>query len=389
VLLGALGGATPLSVDAMLAALPVLTTAFATTADRVQLTISVFVLSFAVGQLVYGPLSDRFGRRPVLLGGLTLFTVGGIGCLFADSIGALVALRGMQGLGACVGRVMMPAIVRDSFEPRRSAEVLSRVGTVQGLAPMVAPVLGALLLELGGWRAIFVVLALYGATLLACVWGGLGETIRTRDQAAVRPATLFRAWREFLTNRTSLGAALCGAGTFAAMFSYISNSSFVLIEVFGVSSAAFGWLLALSALTFVLGNAASSRLVPRYGPHGVLALGLALVVAASFGFLGTALLGGAVALALGAMPVTFAGGLVFPNATAIAMAPMPHIAGVASSLLGAMIMATASLAAWLVGVAYDGTPLPMATGVIAFAALAASAWLLLVRRSGAAEASVG
>jgi DHA1 family bicyclomycin/chloramphenicol resistance-like MFS transporter len=386
VLLGALTALTALSVDMSLPALPRLTAVFATTPDKAQLTLSVFLVGFAIGQLAYGPVSDRFGRRPVLLFGLVVYTIGGIGCALASSIDQLILFRLLQGIGGCVGRVMGPAIVRDEFHAQKGAQVLSYVTLVMALAPLIAPVIGGYLLVIADWQAIFFVLAAFGAAVLAIIAMRFGESSKYRDPQATQISTLLRNYGRFLTHRACLGYALINCFTFAGLFSYISGSSFVFIEVFGLPSHIYGILFGLTAFALMAGASLNGRLLRRLLPKTVLRAGLAIVL-----FGGAAMLASAIVLPsipsvlLSIMIYVFGMAFVFPNATASAMEPMPRMAGVASSLLGSSQMATGSLAGYLVNSFYDRTPLAMASGIAAAAVLACLSYLLLIHRSGPAR----
>jgi DHA1 family bicyclomycin/chloramphenicol resistance-like MFS transporter len=383
VLLGALTALTALSVDMSLPALPRLTAVFATTPDKAQLTLSVFLVGFAVGQLAYGPVSDRFGRRPVLLVGLVVYTIGGIGCALASSIDQLILFRLLQGIGGCVGRVMGPAIVRDEFHAQKGAQVLSYVTLVMALAPLIAPVIGGYLLVIADWQAIFVVLAAFGAAVLAVIATRFGESSKYRDPQATQIPRLLRNYGRFLAHRACLGYALINCFTFAGLFSYISGSSFVFIEVFGLPSHIYGILFGVTAFAFMAGASLNGRLVRRRLPNTVLRAGLAIVLLGGTAMLASAILLPSVASVLLSIVIyVFGMAFVFPNATASAMEPMPRVAGVASSLLGSSQMATGSLAGYLVNSFYDRTPLAMASGIAGAAILACLTYLLLIHRSG-------
>jgi DHA1 family bicyclomycin/chloramphenicol resistance-like MFS transporter len=385
VLLGALTALTALSIDMSLPALPRLASVFATTPDKAQLTLSVFLIGFAIGQLAYGPISDRFGRRPVLIFGLVVYTLAGIGCALAGSIDQLILCRFLQGAGGCVGRVMGPAIVRDEFHAQHGAQVLSYVTLVMALAPLIAPVIGGYLLVIADWQAIFLVLAGFGAIVLAVIAARFGESSKHRDAQATQIPTLLRNYGRFLANRACLGYALINCFVFAGLFSYISGSSFVFIEVFGLPSHVYGMLFGATALAFMSGAALNGRLVRKRAPQAVLRAGLAIVLLAGAVMLGVALAAPSVlGVMLAIMIYVFGMSFVFPNATAAAMEPMPRMAGVASSLLGSSQMATGSLVGYLVNRFYDRTPLAMATGIAAAALLACLTHALLIRRAGAA-----
>jgi DHA1 family bicyclomycin/chloramphenicol resistance-like MFS transporter len=386
VLLGALTALTALSIDMSLPALPRLTEVFATTPDKAQLTLSVFLIGFAIGQLAYGPISDRYGRRPVLLFGLVVYTLGGIGCAFAGSIDQLVLCRLLQGLGGCVGRVMGPAIVRDEFHAQKGAQVLSYVTLVMALAPLIAPVIGGYLLVFADWQAIFLALAGFGAIVLVVIATRFAESSKYHDVQATEITTLLRNYGRFLSNRFCLGYALINCFVFAGLFSYISGSSFVFIEVFGLPGHVYGMLFGITAIAFMSGAALNGRLVRRRAPQSVLRAGLAIVLVAGAVMLAVALVApSAVGVMLAIMIYVFGMAFVFPNATAAAMEPMPRMAGVASSLLGSSQMAIGSLTGYLVNRFYDKTPLAMASGIAAGALLACLTYALLIHRGGAAR----
>jgi DHA1 family bicyclomycin/chloramphenicol resistance-like MFS transporter len=379
ILLGALTGLTALSVDMSLPALPRLTTVFATTPDMAQLTLSVFLIGFAIGQLFYGPLSDRFGRRPVLLVGLFLYTLGGLGCAASASIEELVAFRLLQGLGGCVGRVMGPAIVRDAFKAQDGAQILSHITQVVALAPLVAPMIGGYLLVTAGWRAIFLLLGVCGAAILIVTALKFAESSKFRDASATRFGTLLRNYGRFLSHRACLGYMLVNCCVFAGLFSYISGSSFVFIEVFGVSSQIYGVLFGLTAVAFMAGAALNSRLVRRLLPQRLLRIGLVIVLAGGLTLVVCAVLvPSIIGTMLPMMIFVFGMGLVLPNGTAAAMEPMPHMAGLASSLLGSSQMAVGSLAGFLVNSFYDRTPVAMASGIGGAALCACLVYILLI-----------
>src|SRR5258708_1514225 len=279
-----------LSIDLSLPALPRLTAVFATTPDRAQLTLSVFLVGFAIGQLAYGPVSDRFGRRPVLLFGLVVYTIGGIGCALAGTIDQLILFRLLQGIGGCVGRVMGPAIVRDEFHAQKGAQVLSYVTLVMALAPLIAPVIGGYLLVFADWQAIFLVLAGFGAIVLAVIATRFAESSKHRDPQATQIPTLLGNYIRFMANRACLGYALINCFVFAGLFSYISGSSFVFIEVFGLPSHVYGMLFGATALAFMSGAALNGRVVRQHAPQAVLRVGLAIVLVAGAVMLSVALL---------------------------------------------------------------------------------------------------
>jgi MFS transporter, DHA1 family, multidrug resistance protein len=371
-LLGALTAMTAFATDMSLPALPALGRAFAAPPERVQLTLSLFVLGYGAGQLFYGPLSDRFGRRPMLLTGLAVYTLCGFACALAPNIEVLLLARLVQGLGGCVGPILGRAIVRDHWSGVRAAQTLSYVTFVFALAPMVAPLLGGALLERFGWQAIFVAFGVFGIILMACTWFGLGESLAVPNPRALELARLLANARRFFANRHCLGFTLVNSFVFAGIFAYISASPFVFIEVYGVAPGRFGLYFAMGALGIMAGALVNGRLLRHAAPERVLRLGLMLL-----GFAGAAMpvlawsgWGGPFPFALAMTLYVFAQGLVLPNAIAGAMEPLHDMAGMGASFLGGLQMLAGSLAGYVVNAFYDATARPMA-GLIAAMALAA------------------
>ncbi len=280
---------------------------------------------------------------------------------------------------------MGPAIVRDAFKAQDGAQILSHITQVVALAPLVAPMIGGYLLVTVGWRAIFVVLGGCGVAILTVTSLKFAESSRFRDVTATRLGTLLRNYGRFLSHRTCLGYMLVNCCVFAGLFSYISGSSFVFIEVFGVPSEIYGVLFGLTALAFMVGAAVNSRLVRRFPPQRLLSMGLVIVLVGGVSLVLCAIVVPAIAtIMLPMMIFVFGMGLVLPNGTAAAMEPMPHMAGLASSLLGSSQMALGSLAGFLVNSFYDRTPIAMASGIGGAALCACLVYLLLIRGRKAA-----
>ncbi|HEX3953539.1 MAG TPA: Bcr/CflA family multidrug efflux MFS transporter [Stellaceae bacterium] len=364
VLLGSLTGLTALSIDMSLPTLPTLSTAFGASADEAALTLSMFLAGYSVSQLFYGPFADRYGRKPPLLVGLALFTVGGIGCTVSGSIAQLIFWRLVQGVGACVGPILARAIVRDLYDRQRGIQILSYMTLVMSVAPLLAPILGGYLLLLH-WRAVFALLALIGLIVMIVTWMALPESVQSRNRHATRPAELLRNFLDFAGRRVCIGYSLLVCFVFCGLFSYISASPFVLIEVFGVPSDRFGYLFGLSAFALMAGALINTRLVRRVAAAVLLRLGVGLIVAAGAAMLICAAFKiGGVAGVIGPILFYVMGlAIVMPNAIAAAMEPVPHLAGFASSLMGCLQTGGASLVGYLVGVLYNHTALPMAAAV--------------------------
>jgi MFS transporter, DHA1 family, multidrug resistance protein len=361
-LLGALTATTAFATDMSLPALPALVAVFAASPDEVQLTLSLFVLGYGGGQLVYGPLSDRFGRRPLLLAGLIIYTLAGFACALAPTIGMLVAARFVQGLGGCVGPILGRAVVRDHFSGVRAAQMLSYVTVVFALAPLVAPSIGGVLLDLFGWRSIFLTFGGFGTLLALATWFGFAESLRAPDPRALAFPRLMANVRTFFSNRRCVGAMLVNCFVFAGLFAFISGSPFVFIEVYGVSPGRFGLYFAMSALAVMAGAAANSRLVRHLAPIRVLRIGLVVLAASGLAAVSVVVLGwsGPFLFMLAMMGYVFAQGISMPNSIATAMEPLPQMAGMGASLLGAVQMAGGAAAGYAANALYDRTALPMA-----------------------------
>src|SRR5215469_2189069 len=254
VLLGAQSMVSSLAVDMSLPAFPALESEFATSADRVQLTISLYLIGYAAGQLVCGPLSDRFGRRPVLVAGMAVYTLSAFLCAFAPTIEAMVALRMLQGFGGCVGVVVTRAAVRDYFSGTAMAQTLSSIASVQAVGPLVAPVIGGILTSQLDWRWIFLVQAAFAAVIVLTTWRGFAESLSRANPYAIRPRHLLANYYAFITEPRCLGYALVGACSFGGLFVVLSASPFVLIKVYGLSSEAYGFFFGTAVTGFIIGS---------------------------------------------------------------------------------------------------------------------------------------
>ena len=351
VLVVALTALGPLSTDFYLPALPAIARALDTDSAGVQLTLSVYLLGFGAGQLLVGPLSDRFGRRPVMLWGMVVFVLASVVCALADSITTLVVARLLQAFGACAGPVLGRAVVRDIYGPAESARMLSHVSTATALAPLLAPLFGGWLTALWGWRATFVALTLYALVLMLAVWRLLQETNRHPDADAMRLARMWANYRTLLADPVYRSALLIGCGAFAALFAFISGSPFVFIEHFGMSPQQMGLAFGLNVTGFMLGSTLSARLSRRIGPARLIRHGVWLGAACGVLLATLALLGPhhPAAVMVPMWGVAAAIGLILPNATALGLAGYPKMAGAAASLMGFVQMGLGAGAGMLVG----------------------------------------
>ena len=371
----------PLSTDMHLPSLPDMTRLFGTEVSMVQLTLSVFVAGFAVAQLVYGPLSDRYGRRPLLLGGLGLFFAASLACAFATTIEALIALRFVQAVGACAGPVLGRAIVRDLHDREGAARMLSYLGAVMGFAQAAGPVIGGTLHAAFGWQANFFALAALGGGSWLLVRFLLRETLAHPDPHALDARRLGANYAAILSDRDFVGYGLTGAFAFAGLFAFISGSSFVLIDALGVASENFGYYFGAIVVSFMAGALASARLVARHGLDTLLARSVIVLPLSGLAMAGLAW-GGVASVAAVVAPMALcmvAVGFVLPNALAAALAPYPRKAGRASTMFGCLQMGSGAFAGAAVGVHHDGTRVPMAATIAVMGLCAFAARALLVR----------
>lgn len=376
----------PLSTDLYLASLPHLATAFQVTPAAAQQTLSLFVIGFGAAQLVSGPLSDRFGRRPVLIAGILVYAAASLACALAPSLSFLLAARFVQAIGCCTAVVVARALIRDLYAPADGARMLSKASSLLSLAPIFGPVIGSALQVAFGWRAAFIFHGLFALFLLAAVLRWLKETNHRLNRNALAPKRLLVIYYRIAASSAFWAWALPGALSYASIFVFIAGSSFVLIEVLGVPTALYGYCFAFGVLGYLAGTIVCRRLLPRYGLSRTLSLGATLSLVAGLAFLALLLIGAAHwAVVVGSLFLTmFAHGINFPCTQSGAIALFPHEAGAAAGLFGALVMLAAASAGNWVGVSHNGTVMPLAQIAAAVgAAVFASAWLLRRARSAA------
>jgi DHA1 family bicyclomycin/chloramphenicol resistance-like MFS transporter len=380
--LGTLTAFGPLSIDMYLPGLPAIAGDFGVPTADVGLTLVVFFAGLAVGQAFYGPIADRVGRRPPLLVGCVIYALASVGCALAPTFGSLILLRLAQALGGCAGMVIARSVVRDRFDATESARMYSLLTLVMGLAPVTAPLIGGQILATGSWRAIFWLLAAFGALCLALVLFALPESLPAERRARGGLGAVLGVYRELLSDRRFVGYALAGGFVSAGMFAYISGSPFVVIELHGVSPQRYGWIFGANALGLIAASQLNRWLLSRFTSHGILGAGLAvcagsgllLTLVAATGF------GGLVGLLVPLFICIASVGLIGPNSAAAAMAPYGRAAGSASALMGTLQFTVGAGAGALVGALHNGTALPMAgviaacglLGLVAFASVGAS-----------------
>lgn len=369
-ILGALAAIGAVAIDMYLPALPAIAAGLNATPAATQSTLGAFFVGFGLGQLIYGPLTDRFGRKAPLLGGLGVFLLASIGCALSTSIEQLIVWRFVQALGGCASAVIGRAVVRDLYEADAVARIMSLVILIMTAAPLVAPLIGGYTLVWLGWRAIFWVLTGFGLLCLLAVVLRLPETHPPERRRMVGAGRLLADYASLLRHRPTRGYLLCGGCAFAGMFTYISATPFVYIEVFAVAPEHYGWLFGLNVAGVMLASYLNSRFVVRLGTDRMLNIGVLIMAGAGLLLLLASTLDRLLALIPPLFLFVGMIGIVATNAAAGAMRRFPELAGTASGLFGAVQFALGALAGGLAGYVYDGSATPMSL-IIAVCGLAA------------------
>lgn len=382
-MLGSLTAFGALSIDMYLPALPTMAADFGAGPGAIERTLASFLVGLAAGQLFYGPLSDRVGRRPPLIAGIIVYAAASAACAMVTTTQLLIALRFVQGLGACAALVVSRAVVRDLFDHQESARVFSMIMLVFGLAPILAPLAGGFVLVNAGWRAIFWVLTGFGLAMLVWIAMGLRETRSSATEATARGEHPLGSLRTLLGNRRLAGYMLAGACNSACLFTYISASPDLLMKQFGVSPTVFGWLFGVNALGLVAASQFNRVLLNRFRADRILAV--ACVVAALFGLALLAVaysgLGGLAAVMAALFGIMSSFGFVMGNSNAGALSVDPLRSGSVSALMGASGFAVGAAAMTLASLFADGTPVPMAAVMAGALLVAAGSYYGLTFRS--------
>lgn len=376
----------PVCTDLYLASWPDMARDFHTTTAMVQMTLASFAAGFAVMQLGYGPLSDRFGRRRTLMGGVALYVGASLFCVVAPTIETLILGRFVQALGACCGPVVSRAVVRDIFPREQAARVMSYMASAMALAPLVAPTIGGWFHTWFGWRSNFLLLALFGVILLVMVWRLLDETNRHPDPTALNPGRMIENYGQLLRDRVFVGYTLTLTLVFAGVFVYLSSASFILIDAMGLAPHYFGFGFSMASVGYIIGGFIAARVTHKVGIERMVGLGtlgctLAGITMAALAWSGLAQPGmaGLASVLIPVMIFFIFAAFVLPNATAGAIAPFPQMAGAASAAIGFTQMAGGAAIGWVAGLAFDGTARPMATAMAVLGLAAAGLFLSLVK----------
>ena len=384
VFLATLLGIQPVTTDLYLPALPALTSSFSAPIAQAQLTLSALLLAFGVSQLVWGPLSDRFGRRPILLIGLAAYVVAAIGSTLAPSMLQLIVWRTLQGVA--MGAVVMcaRALVRDLYQPQDGARVMSKGLSGLGVLACISAPVGGLLAQHHGWRAALLAVAVFGAVALTLVVLRFKETLISKNFDALQPATLIKTWRSILSNPTFLAFSALSVASYGGLFTFLASSSFVFITVLGLSKTQFGMVMFFTSISYVAGTFVCRRLLLRFNVQQTVAIA-ALISLAGGTLMGGIAMAGVVSVWAVLLPLglfMLGHGIHQPCGQSGAIGPFPKSAGAASAMNGFFMMVVAfGIGSWL-GVRLDGTVLPLTNGVWFWSVLIAlSAWLL-VRKYG-------
>ena len=385
VLLSMLLGIQPVATDLYLPALPAIKTEFGAELSQVQLTLSALLLAFGTSQLVWGPLSDRFGRRPILLWGLGTFTLAGLGCVLASSMQELIVWRALQ--GAAMGAVVMcaRAIVRDLYTPETGAGVMSKALTGLGFLACASAPLGGLLTDVWSWHAALGLVMGFGAIALSLVAWKFKETIHHKNSHALHIKVLTKTWSDIVLHPTFVAFTCVSIGSYGGLFTFLASSSFVFIGLLGLARWQYGLLLFSMAFTYLLGTVLCRRLLARFGVTHTVAIG------GAFSLVGGCIM--AINTWLGLQSVLslmgpfylfiLAHGIHQPCGQSGAVGPFPKAAGAASALGGFLMMVAAFVTGLWLGAANDGSAMPMAQSIAFWsAATALSAWVLVLRRGG-------
>ncbi|MGW0824695.1 multidrug effflux MFS transporter [Streptomyces sp. NPDC002845] len=383
-ILGGLTATPPLAMDMYLPALPEVTRSLHAPASTVQLTLTACLAGMAVGQLVIGPMSDKWGRRRPLLAGLLVYILATALCAVAPTVEFLIALRVLQGLAGSAGIVIARAVVRDLYDGVAMARFISTLMLISGVAPIIAPLIGGQILRVTDWRGVFVVLTVVGVALTAVVWTRLPETLAPADRHGGGVGAALRSMRGLLADRVFAGYMFAGGFAFAALFAYVSASPFVIQEIYGASPQTFSLLFGVNSVGLVLAGQINGKiLVGRVSLDKTLMVGLTVVTLAATALLlmSTGVFGeaGLAPVATALFVLMTAMGITLPNTQALALMRVRHAAGSASALLGTSSFLIGAIASPLVGIAGEDTAVPMAVVQLAAALVAIACFMALCR----------
>ncbi|MBR9856802.1 MAG: Bcr/CflA family multidrug efflux MFS transporter [Gammaproteobacteria bacterium] len=381
ILLGAVSALTPLAIDMYLPAMPAIAEALSSNSHRVQATLAAYTGGFALGQLLFGPLSDARGRRPVLLSGMVIFMIAALLCALADSVESLTWLRAAQGFAGAASAVVVQALVRDLFNREDFARTMAYITLVMTLAPLIAPMLGGHLAHWFGWRSIFWVLAGFTALIALICSLRLPETLAPEHRQPLHQMSILRSYLRLLATRQALGFMLCGAFSFAGMFAFLTGASFIYIELYDISPQHVGYLFGLNVLSLMLFTTLNGKWVRRLGSRTMLRLALGLQLLAGILMPIGPLMGWGLWSVVA--PIMLYVGVISTigsNTMASLLGSLPNLAGTASSLAGTLRFGTAALVGAVVAALPDSSPLYMLLTMSGCALMSMLAYRLLCDR---------
>ncbi len=375
--------ATAIGIDGTLPAMPAMVEGLGATRTSVQLSLSLFMVGVAVGQLFPGPLSDRFGRKPVIIGGLLLTAVAGLGCAFAQTVEVLMGFRFLHGVTAASGFIVARAVVRDRYELAEAARVLSLLLFFFSVGPLAAPIAGAHIAVTWGWNAVFLFIAVYSVLTAILFWLVFQETLERPDRGALRIAPMLRNFAEISRSVAFWAYTACAAACYGILFSFLAASPHVIIASFGETEIAYAYMFAGCMIGSMAGMLAGARLVRSFGVDRLLRWGV--WSGSLFGLLLAALAWAGIHhwfAVIGPMFFCmFAFSLIYPQTVAGALQPFPHVAGAASSLVGfAQQIAGAAVGMVVAALTTDGTQGALAHGVLLSSLFALVVYQFVVRR---------
>ncbi|MGD0420074.1 MAG: multidrug effflux MFS transporter [Xanthobacteraceae bacterium] len=365
----------PLSMDMYLPSLPDIAHVLQAPTARVQLTVSSYLIGFAVGQVIYGPVSDRHGRRPVLLAAVALYLISTLVCAATPSVTPLIGARFLQGIGGSGSIVLARAVVRDLYSGVQAARELSLMGSISAFAPIVAPMIGGVLQTAFGWRASFIAMAAFAVVALVVAGRLLPETLRQRARQPISLSSVVGGYGAVLRHRGFLVYLGILTISYAGLFAWISGASVVLQGIYGLSAVAFGFTFALGAAGYMLGATVATRLVVRLGLDRTMGLGVMVLAAGGLALAAVVAAGIPGVWLVAAMAIYLAGlGLSMPQAMAGALTPFPDRAGTAASLMGLVQQTVAAVVAAIVGDYLGRSAWPVAGVVVAMGCLTLLLW---------------
>lgn len=388
-ILGLLTAIGPLSIDMYLPAFPDIAKGLNTSVSAVMLSLSSFFIGISVGQLIYGPLLERYGRKTPLYFGLTIYAIAALGCAYTNTVNGLIVFRLFQALGGCVGMVAARAMVRDLFEVKDNAKVFSTLMLVVAVSPIIAPTLGGYITAYLGWRYIFGMLIVVISIILIAIYFILPESKKPDPNFSLHPSSIVKGYLAIIKNPQFAIYTFTGAVAYAGLYAYISGSPQVFMVIYEVSEKHYGWIFAVIAGGLISASQFNNLLLKKYRSEQIIKA--ALYIQTSIGIiLATTSIIGMHNLYLTILLIMLflcCQGFIFPNASALSMAPFGHNAGSASALMGFIQMSVGALMSAMVSVLQNGTSLPM-TGVMAFCSISASLLYTFGKRKVVDKASI-